>query len=148
MNKLASIGPRPARIGLTILDAFLGVTAVLGGLGLLSGVAPLSPPLALLEGSPFASYLIPGLALLILLGGGGLLATMLMLRRSPWGVAVSGLIGAMVVVFEAVELIVIGFTGLLAFYVGLGLAILALSAWLWLATRSASTAPMSRHQAA
>lgn len=148
MSKRESIGPRPARIGLTALDAFLGVTAVLGGLGLLSQMPLFSPPLDMLEGSPFDSYVIPGLALLVLLGGGGLLAAGLLARQSPWGLAVSGLIGAMILVFEAVELVVIGFTGLLAFYVGLGLAILALTAWLWLAARTTLAPRMSRHQSA
>jgi hypothetical protein len=62
-------GRRPIRIGLMFLDSFLGVTAVLGGLGLLLRVPLFSPPLDLLGGSPFGSYAIPGLALLILVGG-------------------------------------------------------------------------------
>jgi hypothetical protein len=148
MDKMETIGPRPARIGLTVLDAFLGVTAVLGGLGLLSRMPLFSPPLDMLEGSPFDSYVIPGLALLVLLGGGGLLAAGLLARQAPWGITVSGLLGAMIIVFEAVELVVIGFTGLLAFYVVLGLAILALTAWLWLAARTTAAAPLPKRQSA
>jgi hypothetical protein len=133
------VGQRPARIGLAILDGFLGVTAVLGGLGLLFRVPYVSPPLDLLEGSPFDSYVIPGLALVVLVGGGGLLAAALLARRSFWGVLASGAAGVLILVFEAVELVVIGFTGLLAFYVMLGLVILALAAWLWLAEGTGMT---------
>ena len=119
------------RIGLAVLDGFLGLTAVLGGIMLV--INRFTPPLDMLAGSPFASYLIPGLALLVLVGGGGFLASALVLRRSPWGTAVSSAAGLMVLIFEAVELVVIGFTWLLAFYVLLGVAILALAARLWLA---------------
>jgi hypothetical protein len=127
------VGHRPARIGLAVLDGFLGVTAVLGGLGLLFRVPFVTPPVDLLAGSPFDSYFIPGLALLVLVGGGGMLAATLLARRLAWGVPVSAAAGVMILVFEAVELTVIGFTGLLAFYVALGLAIIALAVWLWLA---------------
>lgn len=131
MGNEAMTGHRAARIWLASMDGFLGVTAVLGGLGLLLRMPFVTPSTDLLAGSPFGSYTIPGLALLLLVGGGGLLASALVLRRSPWGAAVSGATGLMIVVFEAVELVVIGFTGLLAIYVLLGFAILALAARLW-----------------
>jgi len=127
------VGNRPTRVRLAILDGFLGVTAVLGGLGLLFGMPFVSPPLDLLADSPVRSYVIPGLALLVLVGGGGLLATALLARRSPWGVAMSGAAGVLILGFEAVELVVIGFTGLLACYVMLGLLILVLAVGLRLA---------------
>ena len=126
-------GHRPVRIGLAVLDGFLGVTAVLGGLALLFRVPFATPPADLLAGSPFDSYFIPGLALLVLVGGGGVLAATLLARRLARGVPASAAVGLMILVFEAVEVVVIGFTGLLAFYVALGLAIVALATWLWLA---------------
>jgi hypothetical protein len=125
------VGHGPTRIGLAILDGFLGVTAVLGGLALATNTY--TPPIDALSGSPFTSYLIPGLALLVLVGGSAALAATLLARRLASGVAMSGAAGVIILVFEAVELVVIGFTGLLAFYVVLGLAIVALAAWLWLA---------------
>jgi hypothetical protein len=139
------VGHRPARIGLAILDGFLGLTAVLGGLGLLFRVPFVTPPVDMLAGSPFDSYFVPGLALLVLVGGGGMLAATLLARRLAWGVPVSGAVGMMIVIFEAVELVVIGFTGLLAFYVVLGLAIIALSAWLWLAEGMGATMGRQAH---
>lgn len=139
---------RTIRIGLMLLNGFLGVTAVIGGLGLLLRVPFFSPSLDLLAGSPFGSYAIPGLALLILVGGGGLLAMLLLARRSRWGAPISGVVGTMIVIFEAVELAVIGFTVLLAFYIGLGVLILTFTAWLWLSDPSISPVRRREHQLA
>src|SRR5690348_8736022 len=108
MKYLQPAAGRPARTWLIMLDAFLGVTAVLGGLCLVTGWY--APPLALLAGSLFASYIIPGLALVVLVGGGSVLAAMLVARRAAWGVAASAAAGVLILVFEAVELVVIGFT--------------------------------------
>jgi hypothetical protein len=99
---------RPARIGLTILDGFLGVTAVLGGLALLFG--RLGLPTDLLVGSPFGSYTLPALILIALVGGSGALAIAPMLRHSSRGLAASGIAGLIILIFEAVELAVIGFS--------------------------------------
>jgi hypothetical protein len=130
-------GLRPARIGLVMLDGFLGITAVLGGLALLMGW--LGIPADLLAGSPFGSYTIPALLLVMLVGGSALLATTLLLRQSAWGLAASGVAGLMLLVFEAVELVVIGFSWLLASYSALGLLVLALASWLWAGHRRAGS---------
>ncbi|MGN6674911.1 MAG: hypothetical protein ACTHMA_16555 [Thermomicrobiales bacterium] len=129
MKDLLLTAGRPARTWLITLDAFLGVTAMLGGFCLVTGWY--APPLAMLAGSIFASYLLPGLAL-VLVGGGSVLAAVLLARRAVLGVAASAATGAMLLVFEAVELVVVGFTWLLAFYVTVGLLILALAGRLWL----------------
>lgn len=60
--------------GLGVLQTFIGLGAVGGGLGLAlepSG-ANLGIPLELLEGSPFSTYLIPGIVLLGVNGLGSL----------------------------------------------------------------------------
>lgn len=134
MVNASTIGGWAARRGLALLTGFLGVTAVLGGLALLFGW--LGVPTDLLVGSPFGSYAIPALLLIVLVGGGGLLATALLLRRSAWDLAASGVAGLLIVAFEAVELVVIGFSWLLALYVAIGLAILILAVGLWLAGRA------------
>ncbi len=135
MTTAARHGSHQARRGLTVLDGFLGITAVFGGLTLLFGWLPI--PASLLIGSPFTSYTIPALALTVLVGGGGVLATVLMRRRSSGSLAASGLAGLALLIFEAVELALIGFSWLLALYVALGLAIVALAFGLWLAERAA-----------
>ena len=146
MGTYATTDHRAERIGLAILDGFLGVTAAIGGLCLLLRVPFVTPPTDLLAGSPFGSYTIPGLALLVLVGGAGLLATALVLRRSPWGVVASGLAGLMILVFEAVELLVIGFTPLLALYMLLGFLILALAGRLFLLAHPSPVAGQPRPQ--
>jgi hypothetical protein len=61
------------RVALITLSGFLGITAAGGGLGLLLGW--ITPGMDLLDGSPFSTYVIPGLMLLTVVGGSALLAT-------------------------------------------------------------------------
>jgi len=91
---------------LIILTSFLALTAIGGGIGLLTGLN--APPLVFLDGSPFSSYLIPGLALLILIGGAAAFASIMVIRnhRYAWTAAVSS--APAVVVFEIVEVTYIG----------------------------------------
>jgi hypothetical protein len=114
-----------ARGALMALDAFLGLTAVAGGVALLTGW--ISPSVDLLRGSPFSSYLIPGLVLLVVVGGSGLVATLAVLRQSAWGPLASTVAGLMILGFEAVELTIIGPHWLQAVYVAVGLLIIALA---------------------
>ena len=122
------------RILLIVLEAFLGLTAQAGGIGLLAGTS--RPPLALLQGSPFSSYTIPGLVLLVIVGGSALAATILLLRQHTVGTLVSMVAGAMIVGFEMVEVLVVGSDPgvartLQVFYFTLGLVIVVLSGGLW-----------------
>jgi hypothetical protein len=126
---------------LIVLDAFLAVTAVAGGIGLLTGAN--APSLELLQGSPFSTYTIPGLALLVIVGGCALAATLLMLRRHPFGAPASGLAGAVIIGFESVEVLVIGSPpgiarNLQVFYFTLGLLIAVLATAMWVSERGAA----------
>jgi hypothetical protein len=141
---------RIEHILLTLMVAFLAVTAVAGGAALLTG--DISPGLKLLAGSPFDSYLIPGLALLGLVGGSALVATFLMLVRHPWGVAVSAVAAVMIMGFELVEVLVIGSPAGLArnlqlFYFTLGLLIAVLAGWMWVSEHGLSVTGIG-HKAA
>jgi hypothetical protein len=91
---------------LVILVAFLALTTVAGGIGLLTGA--IAPGLELLQGSPFSSYTIPGLALAIIVGGSALIATILLVRRHRWGALACGVTGIGIVIFEIVEVLSIG----------------------------------------
>ena len=122
------------RILLIILNAFLALTAIAGGIGMLTG--SIRPPLELLEGSPFNTYTIPGLALLVIVGGSALLATVLLLRRHPFGAWAAIGAGVMIMGYEIVEVLVVGSDPGLArnlqvFYFMLGLVIAALATWSW-----------------
>ena len=116
-----------ARIALVVLEAFLGVTAVIGGVGLLLGWE--KAPVSQLQGSPFGSYLIPGLALMVLVGGSAIVAAAAVWRGQKFGALASAVSAAMILGFEVVEYAVIGYqSGLQVFYVLVGFAILALAA--------------------
>ncbi len=119
---------------LVVLLVFLGLTSVAGGIGLLTGGG--APGLELLRGSPFSDYTIPGLSLMILVGGAGLVAAILVIRRHRLGLVAAGLAGFDMVFFEIVEIQVIGHqTAAALFFQGfgivLGLAIMLLAATLW-----------------
>lgn len=135
-----------ARMLLIALDAFLAVTAIAGGIGLLTGL--LAAPLALLQGSPFGSYIIPGLALLVIVGGSALTATVLMIRRHALGIVLSGVAGMMIIGFEIVEVLVIGSEPGLArnlqvFYFAFGLAMAALALSCWTTEHAARSSGLS-----
>jgi len=70
---------------LFILVSFLGVTAMISGILMISNpdgsILNLSP--ALLEGTPFTNYLLPGILLATLVGGVNLLAVYFNLERHP-----------------------------------------------------------------
>jgi hypothetical protein len=113
------------RAALGVATGFLGLTAVAGGIGILLGRMGLSDED--LAGSPFDSYLIPGLALLIVVGGAALLATLALLRRHPLAAPAAVVAGSTIVVFEVVQATVIGLHPLQVFYAALGLLIIALA---------------------
>jgi hypothetical protein len=125
---------RVLRFLLLSLLAFLALTAVAGGLGLLGGLV--APPAELLSGTPFGSYLVPGLALLLLVGGGAALAAVLVWRRHRLGLAAALAAGLMILVFEAVEVWAIGSDpgvarNLQQLYVGVGAGIVLLAGLQW-----------------
>lgn len=131
------------RVALIVLDAFLALTALAGGIGLLTGVA--TPPVEQLAGSPFRDYTIPALALFILVGGGALVAAIMTLRRHPLAPLASAAAGGMIIFFEIVEVFAIGSEpgvarNLQIFYFGLGLLILVLALLQWSSQRRALAA--------
>jgi hypothetical protein len=118
------------RVALIVLTGFLALSAVPGGITLLAGIY--TPPVEQLKGSVFSSFLVPGLALLVVVGGGALLALVLLIRGSRLGLVVAGLAGAFVMVFEFVEVLAIGSPPGPAFvmqvlYFGIGLGLVCLS---------------------
>jgi hypothetical protein len=124
---------KAARALLIVLSFFLSLTAFAGGIGLLAKLN--APPVERLRGI-FSDYTIPGLALFVLVGGGTLVAAVMLLRRHPWGLPAAGAAGIMIIFFEIVEVLIIGSDPGVArtlqiFYFGLGLVIAVLAAALW-----------------
>lgn len=115
---------------LAIVEGFVGVTAVGGGVAL--AAAPdggyLQLPRALLEGSPFSDYLVPGLLLATFVGAGGLLAAAAAWRRARFWQPLGLTYAFGLILFVAVEYVLIGFNWLQAFEAVLGAAMVALVA--------------------
>lgn len=94
------------KITLKILHGFLALSAIGGGIGLLAGFG--APPPEMISGTIFKSYLIPGLALLLLVGGSATVSLILFLRDHPKASSVSFVTSIVLVVFITVEILTIG----------------------------------------
>lgn len=112
------------------LELFIGVTAMLGGIGLI--VRPdgtlLQAKLSALSGTPFADWRVPGVFLLVFVGGGSLLTGFWLWRRAWHARELAVLAGLGVLAFEIVELTTIGFQALEA-AVGLLAVLMVALAW-------------------
>jgi hypothetical protein len=118
------------RIILIVLTAFLSLTAIGGGIALIANLN--APPVEQLEGSIFKSFTIPGLALFLIVGGGSLVATIMLIRNSPFAFLAAAVAGFIILFFEFVEVLVIGSPAGVArtlqiFYYGLGTIIMIVS---------------------
>ena len=127
------------RITLVVIEGFIGLSAILGGIGLLRGAYSL--PVAWLAGTPFSDYTIPGLVLVIVVGGSALLAAATVFIHREWAVLVSVLAGLLMVGYLVVEVVSLDSKvgnalptalGLQLFYFVLGLAVFGLAGSLWM----------------
>jgi hypothetical protein len=133
---------RLAKAGIA-LEVLLGIGALGGGLVLI--VAPrgeiMPLPLSALAGSPFATYLGPGLILFSVLGIGPFLAARLAWVRHPLGPFAAVVVGVALLIWVAVEIAIIGYSNeppLQAIYLAMGVA-LTVVALGWLAETRATT---------
>ena len=90
---------------------FQGLSGVAGGIGLVSDPSGgnMQFPLSWLEGSPFDSYLIPGLILLVVLGIFPLFVLYGLWTRQYWGWISALLVRTALIVWIAVEVLIIGY---------------------------------------
>lgn len=90
---------------------FQGLSGLAGGIGLVADPTgrSLGIPLDWLQGSPFDSYLIPGLVLLLALGVYPLAVAYAMWKRRPWSRLAALLVGLMLLIWIAVEILVVGY---------------------------------------
>jgi len=118
--------PGIARL-VAVLEVFLGLGALFGGGALL--LAPdghlLGMPTSLLAGSPFSSYLVPGVVLFTFVGVAPLLAAALTLRRQPIAPMAAIAVGLTLIGWVSVEMVVLAGLGSLAWalYLVLGVSI-------------------------
>ena len=138
------MGPTPRRRPLArftkaaiALELLLSIGALAGGAALIFGprgeVIPL--PLSALVGSPFGTYLVPGLILFCVLGLVPLAAARLAWVGHPFAPIGALVVGAALIIWVAVEVAIVGYSNeppLQAIYLLLGAAITVI-AQRWLA---------------
>jgi hypothetical protein len=134
--------PRPlpwiARLAVA-LEIFLGLGALFGGGALV--LAPdghlLGMPTKLLAGSPFPSFLVPGIVLFTCLGLAPLLAAAITVRRRAFAPLAAVAIGLTLIGWVCVEMVVLAGPGSLAWalYLVLGACIAAIGVAWWSSSR-------------
>jgi hypothetical protein len=131
---------RGGRVALFVIEAVIGLSAVLGGAQLLRGDFLNDVPLSWLAGTPFSDYMIPGLVLAIVVGGSALLAAATLSIDREWALLPSVLAGPLLVGYLFVEAISIdskagnALLPVLAaqlLYFVLGVAVSGLAGFLW-----------------
>lgn len=118
---------------LVVLCVLLALAAVPGGIALLVGFY--APPVTLLIGSVFSDFTIPGLSLVILVGGSAVLAALLLIRKHRLALPSAFASGLSVMCFEFAEVLAIGsppgaarIMQFVSFGVGVGLTIASVMA--------------------
>ena len=110
-------GPSALRPTLAILLALVALNALGGGLYALSGAREV--PVEWLAGTPFESYFVPGLILLLLVGGSAGIAAWMILRRSRYARTASLAAGVVLLIWIVVQVRMIGYVSWLQPTVGL-----------------------------
>jgi hypothetical protein len=98
---------RVIRAALLGLDGFTALTAVGGGLALATGLEGNRFPRDLLRGTPFRSYVVPGLILAGVVGGSAAVAAAATLRDPRPGAWASALAGAVLMGWIAAEVLIV-----------------------------------------
>jgi hypothetical protein len=139
-----------------LLEAFIAVSAIDGGMALLRGAFDQFLSVAWLAGTPFNDYALPSLVLVIVAGGSALLAAATVFIHREWAVGVSvmaGLVMAGFIVVEAVSIdskvgnVLPMVLAMQLLYLVPGLAIVALASFLWMSefrSRSVDFRPAKR----
>jgi hypothetical protein len=123
-----------ARVAI-LLEVFLGLGAMFGGGALI--LAPdghlLGMPTTLLAGSPFTSFLVPGIILFTLVGLAPLLAATITVRRQAFAPLAAVAVGLTLIGWVSVEMVVLAGLGSLAwaFYLVLGACIASIGVAWW-----------------
>jgi hypothetical protein len=129
------------RVALFAIEAFIGLTAIQGGIGLLRGTFDQVLQVTWLAGTPFSDYTIPGLVLVIVVGGSALLAAATVFIHREWAALISVLAGLLMVGYLVVEVVSLDskvgnalptVLGIQLLYFLLGLAIFGLAGFLWM----------------
>ncbi|MCC6168648.1 MAG: hypothetical protein IT329_15610 [Caldilineaceae bacterium] len=122
------------RNALVGIDAFVALTAIGGGVALAAGLEADRFPLDWLQGTPFSSYLIPGLILAGVVGGSAAVATVVTLR-APRAGGLASIVAGMALLGQITgELVLLNqpaWSTAEVFYFALGVIMVALGLLLW-----------------
>jgi len=102
---------RRTRRGIATVEIVVGVGAVYGGYSLLTDAEGLGAKQDWLEGSVFSDYTVPGLFLLVVIGGGMLAAATVTMLAPAYAARAAGIMAAVLVAWGAVETVTIGWRG-------------------------------------
>ena len=126
--------PGIARLAI-VLEISLGLGALFGGGALILGPDGhlLGMPTTLLAGSPFPSYLLPGIVLFTLVGVAPLVAAVITFRRHAIAPLAAIAVGLTLIGWVSVEMVVLAGLGSLAWalYLVLGTCIAAIGVGWW-----------------
>jgi hypothetical protein len=129
------------RIALFVIEEFVALTAIQGGIGLLNGMFASVLRIEWLAGTPFSDYIIPGLVLAIVVGGVALLAAASIFIDREWTILVSALAGLLMAGYEVVEIVSLDskvgdalptVLGLQLLYFVFGLTVFGLAWFIWM----------------
>jgi hypothetical protein len=125
------------RAALFVIDLAVAVTAIGGGIALGAGLERSRFSTDLLDGTPFSSFLVPGLLLAVLVGGTAAVAAAGVVEARAAGGAASVLAGALLAAFIAAEVLLLrdgpGWDRTEGLYFAAGLVMAALGAATWAA---------------
>ncbi len=124
------------RITIGVITGFIALTAIGGGIALLSGAEGKRFPLEWLQGTPFKDYIIPALLLTFIVGGSSLIACITMFKNLKTGILSSLASGMIMVGFIVVEVLILkqtppGPTPIEKMYFVLGFVTFLLAGFLW-----------------
>ena len=91
----AIVRHRGIRITLAVIETFIGLSAIGGGIAILTGAFAQWLPTEWLQSTPFRDYTIIGLILTIVVGGGMLLAAGMVFIQREWAVLLSATTGGL-----------------------------------------------------
>jgi hypothetical protein len=101
------MGISGVRVALFVVDVFVALTAIGGGIALVTGLEGDRFPVEMLRGTPFSSYVIPGLILAGVVGGNAAVATAAALLRPQIGALASMLAGVVMMGWIVGEILIL-----------------------------------------
>ncbi len=122
------VAPRTTAVWVLLVLLVVQAVGAIGG-GAVLVVSPdgtlMRMPVSQLEGSPFDSFLVPGLILLLVLGVAPAVAAVGLWLRRPWAWWLAGVVGCGLLIWIVVEMTIIDYHWLMPTYLVMGLAIIA-----------------------